>query len=89
MPRIEPEDLSDPERVFVGSSLKRAQEAEQVLAGHGIDYAVQVEQIGRSFLFGSPIHAAVFYVASAQASYCRSELTLVGLGTGVIEDASG
>jgi len=83
MPRIEADDLTDPERVFVAASLRQAQRVEEVLTGHGIKYAVQVEEAGRTFLFGSPVHAAVFYVTSAQAAYCRSQLTLEGLGKGV------
>lgn len=86
MPPTDPDDLLDPERVFVASSLRLAQRAEQVLAGQGVQYAVSVEQSGRSFLFGSPIHAAVFYVAAGQAAFCRSALTRAGLAKGVVED---
>ena len=88
MPRMEPDELSSPERVFVSASLRLAQKAEEVLTGNGVNYAVQVEESGRSFLFGSPTHAAVFYVSSGQAAYCRSQLTGAGLGRGVVGEGS-
>lgn len=86
MARIEPEELADPERIFVASSLRSAQQAEELLTGTGVSYAVQVEEFGKSFLFNTPRHAAVFYVESGQAAYCRSRLTGAGLGRSVVDD---
>ena len=84
MARIDTDDLPEPERVFIAWSLKVAQLAEEVLTGHGVTYAVEVEALGRSFLFGAARHAAVFYVASGQAEYCRGQLTEAGLAKGVV-----
>jgi hypothetical protein len=86
MGRIEPDELTEPERVFVAWSLRIAQRTEELLTGNGVNYVVQVEQMGRSFLFGSARHAAVFYVASGQAAYCRTQLTMAGLGKGVVDE---
>ena len=85
MARIEPEQLRDPEQIFVAGSLRIARSAEDWLATAGIDYAVEVEEIGRSILFGTVRMGAVFYVGSTQAAYCRQQLTAVGLGAGVVE----
>ena len=85
MGRIHTDDLTDAERVFVAWSLRVAKRAEELLTGYGVDYGVDVEVMGRSFLFGAARHAAVFYVASSQAGYCRTQLTAAGLGKGVVE----
>ncbi|HEY6362413.1 MAG TPA: hypothetical protein VIX63_14975 [Vicinamibacterales bacterium] len=85
MARIEPEELRDPEQIFIAGSLRVARRAEEWLSTAGVDYAVQVEPIGRSFLFGTPRMGAAFYVTSAQAAHCRQQLTAVGLGAGVVE----
>lgn len=85
MARIEPEQLRDPERVFVARSLRLALRAEEHLTITGVDYAVQVESIGRSLLFGSDRMGAVIYVTAAQASYCREQLTMAGLGSGIVD----
>ena len=88
MARIDPDELSEPERIFIAWSLRIAQQAEELLRVNGVDYAVQVEPLGRSFLFGAARHAAVFYVASGQATYCRAQLTVAGLGRGITDEAS-
>ncbi len=85
MARIEPEGLSDPEQIFIAGSLRLARRAEQWLTTAGVDYAVQVEPLGRSILFGTLRVGAAFYVATAQAAYCRQQLTAAGLGAGVVE----
>jgi hypothetical protein len=85
MGRIELEQLHDPEQIFVAGTLRMARRAEEWLANAGVDYVVQVEQFGRSFLFGTPRMGAVFYVSSTQAAHCRDQLTAEGLGGGVIE----
>jgi len=88
MPRIELEELRDPEQIFIAGTLRLARRAEESLAGEGVDYVVEVEQFGRSFLFGTPRMGAVFYVSSGQAAHCRQRLTAAGLGAGVIEAIS-
>ena len=85
MARIEPEDLHDPEEVFIAGSLRLAKRVEEWLTMAGIDYAVQVEPLGRSLLFNTPRMGAAFYVASGQAEYCRRQLTAAGFGRGVVE----
>lgn len=85
MSRIDTDDLQDPERIFVAWSLRVARQAEELLIGHGVSYGVEVEPLGRSFLFGAARHAAVFYVAAGQATFCRARLTAAGLGRGVVD----
>lgn len=85
MARVEPEELRDPELIFIGRSLRLAVRAEEWLTSAGIDYAVQIEAIGRSFLFRSERMGAVIYVTAGQAAYCREQLTAAGLSSGVIE----
>lgn len=87
MARIESEELTDPERVFVALSLGKARQAEDLLGNAGVDYAVEVEPVGKSFLFRSERYGAVFYVASGQATYCRTQLVAAGLAQGVVPDA--
>ncbi|HSC25871.1 MAG TPA: hypothetical protein VLD67_01275 [Vicinamibacterales bacterium] len=74
MARVEPDALREPEQVYTASSIREARRIEELLTRRGVDYGVQVEEIGRSILFGAPRHGAAFYVAAAQADYCRSVL---------------
>jgi hypothetical protein len=74
MARVEPDALREPEQVCTASSIREARRIEELLTSRGVDYGVQVEEIGRSILFGTPRHGAAFYVAAAQADYCRSVL---------------
>jgi hypothetical protein len=85
MARIEPEDLEDPERIFVAAKLNEALLVEELLTEAGVDYAVQVEVFARSLFFGVR-HGAAFYVASPSASECRTFLVERGLERGVVED---
>lgn len=85
MPRVEPEHLRDPELIFIGRSLRLALRAEEWLTTAGIDYAVQIEAIGRSLLFRTERVGAVIYVTAGQAVYCREQLVAAGLGGGVVE----
>jgi hypothetical protein len=85
MPRIEPEDLHDAERVFIAGKLREALQVEELLTASGVDYAVQVEPFGTSILF-SQRNGAAFYVTSSQADYCRHRLIASGLGRGVVEE---
>lgn len=84
MARIEPDDLSDPERIFIAGTLRVALDVEEWLTRAGVDYAVQVEPYGRSLLFSSLRMGAAFYVASGQAAYCREQLEAAGFGRGVV-----
>lgn len=86
MPRIEAEDLQDPEQVYLASSLKAARRVEALLDTHGIHYVVQVEELGRTALFGTMRHAAGFYVSTGQADYCRALLTDAGMPHGIVDE---
>ena len=85
MARVEPEELRDPELIFIGRTVRLAVRAEERLTTAGIDYAVQIESIGRSVLFRTERMGAAIYVTAGQAAYCREQLTAAGLGTGVVE----
>ena len=85
MARVEPEQLRDPEVIFIGRTLRMALRAEEWLTTAGIDYAVQIESVGRSLLFRTERMGAVIYVTAGQAVYCRQQLTAAGLGSGVVE----
>lgn len=85
MARVDPEQLRDPELIFIGRSLRLALRAEEWLTTAGIDYAVQIESVGRSLLFRTERMGAVIYVTAGQAVYCRENLTAAGLGNGVVE----
>ncbi len=86
MGRLDPEALTDPERVFIAASLTEALTVEDLLTVSGVNYVVHVEPFSTS-LFGSLRHGAAFYVAAGQAAYCRSRLTAAGLDRGVLNDA--
>ena len=83
--RIHAEDLRDPELVYTASSLREARSVEAVLTSRGVEYAVQVEELGRTTLFGSIRHGAAFYVSAGQAAYCRTVLTEGGLTRGAVD----
>jgi hypothetical protein len=85
MAHVDPEALTDPERVFIAPSLRKALQVEELLTGEGVDYVVQVEVFARSLL-GRARHGAVFYVSGAQAAWCRARLTAAGFGRGVVEE---
>ena len=87
MPRIEPDALSDPEQVYLAATLAEARRIEALLTARGVDYATQVEVLGRTTLFGSLRHGAAFYVTAAQAEYCRHALAQAGFSSGIIGDA--
>jgi hypothetical protein len=59
---------------------------EALLDARGINYVVQVEELGRTTLFGTMRHAAGFYVSAGQASYCREVLAEAGLTHGIVDD---
>jgi hypothetical protein len=83
MARIEPDALSDPEQVYLAPTL------EALLTARGVDYATQVEVLGRTTLFGSLRHGAGFYVTAAQAEYCRLALAQAGFSSGIVHDVGG
>lgn len=85
MARVDPEHIRDPERIVVARSLRVALRVEEWLTTAGVDYAVQVESVGRSLLFRSERMGAVFYVNAGQATYCREQLTAAGFGRDVVE----
>lgn len=92
MAHIAPDDLRDPEYIYLARSFGEARDVEALLSARGVDYAVQVETLGRTTLFGSLRHGAAFYVTSAQASYCRSLLLEEGMARGIVDghpDADG
>jgi hypothetical protein len=86
MPRVEAEDLQDAIDIYLASTLREARGVEKLLTGHGINYVVQVEPLGRSTLFGSLRHGAAFFVAAGQAAYCRTLLIDAGFERGVIRE---
>ena len=85
MAHVEPDDLQDPERIFISRTLRQARKVEALLTEAGIDYVVQVEPYGRSLLFGTIRHGAAFYVAAAHAAQGRELLVGSGFGRGVVE----
>ena len=85
MARIDPDALQDPVNIYLAASLAVARAVEALLTSHGVDYAVQVEPLGRTTLFGSLRHGAAFYVYSGQAPYSRSLLRDSDLWKGVVE----
>ena len=86
MARVEADALRDPVDIYVASSLGLARAVEELLTSQGIDYVVQVEDLGRTTLFGSQRHAAAFYVAGEQAEACRAMLRAGELAHGVVEE---
>ena len=84
MARIDPEQLRDPERIFIARSLRLALRVEERLTMTGVDYTVQVESVGRSLLFGTDRMGAAFYVTSGQAAYCRQQLAAAGFAGGLV-----
>lgn len=85
MAHVEADALHDPEPIALGRTLRQARGIEQVLTDAGVDYVVQVEAYGRSFLFGTVRHGAVFYVSTAQAAEGRRRLSEARLGKTVLE----
>ena len=86
MARIEADQLQDPEQIFLASSLGTARKVEALLDSRRVDYVVQVEELGRTTLFGTMRHAVGFYVSGGQASRCRALLADAGLSHGIVEE---
>ena len=87
MARIEPDALPDPEQVYLAGTLAEARTIEPLLTARGVDYATQVEVLGRTTLLRSLRHGVGFYVTAAQAEYCRHALAEAGFSSGIIQDA--
>lgn len=85
MARIDIDDLQEAEPIFVAAKLGVARQAEECLTRAGVEYAVEVEPIGRTLLFRRVRMGAAFYVSAAVAPHCREQLSLAGLGSGVVE----
>jgi hypothetical protein len=81
---VEPEDLEDPERIFISRTLRQARKVEALLTQAGVHYVVQVEPYSRSILFGTVRYGAAFYVAATQAVHCREQLVAAGFANGVV-----
>lgn len=86
MARIDADALHSPEPIYLAASVRIARTVEAVLDASGIDYVVQVEELGRSTLFGTRRLGAGFYVTAAHAAHCRSLLAEVGLAHGIVAD---
>jgi hypothetical protein len=88
MARLQIENFpeQDISRIFVAVNLKEAEAVEIVLSVQGIDYAVEIESYVRLSLLSSEVSGAVFYVSSAQSSFCRGLLQKAGYGSGVVEE---
>ena len=85
MGRIDADDLPVSEPVFIAGTLRLARSVEEWLTTAGAEYAVKVEPIGRSLLFGSIRMGAAFYVASKDAEHWRGQLAAAGFARGVVE----
>ena len=89
MTRVDPETLQDAVIIYLASSLSAARAVEDLLTTRGVNYAVEVQSLGRTTLFGSIRHGAAFYVANAQAADVRAVLRETNLARGVVEDEGG
>jgi len=79
-------DEKDITRIFIASNLKEAQGIEEILTGHGINYAVKIEKYVRLGLFPSEIPGVAFYVSSGQGSFCRDLLRNEDFLAGIVEE---
>jgi hypothetical protein len=85
--RIEIADFEGKEltRIFIADSIKKAEDAEDILREDGIDFAVALEAfVNSTSLFGGPRNGIAFYVVSGQAGYCRDLLASKGLAPGLV-----
>lgn len=70
--------------MYLATSLGEARRVEALLTKRGVDYAIEVEALGRTTLFGSIRHAAAVYVTASQAEYCRHALAQDGFPDGLV-----
>ena len=87
MGRLEREALGHRElvQVFIAHTLAEARQAEELLTERGVNYAAEVEALGRT-LFGAPRNVVIISVEVGQGQYCGSQLVAAGLGRGVLVD---
>ncbi len=88
MARIALEDFADKEvaRIYLAAWLAEAKQVEEILTGHGIEYAVEVERYVTLSLFSSERAGAAFYVLSGQADFCKRALKEAGLKAGIQDE---
>jgi len=74
--------------VYVAGRLSEGKRVEQVLSGHAIDYAVDVEPFEKRVLGVLPMHyeGVGFYVVAGQAAHSRRVLRAAGLVQGLVEE---
>ena len=84
MGHVDGDALVKPEAVYITLSLREARKVEALLTSRSVDYTVQAEEVGRTFLLGTRRHGAVFYVSATQAAYCREVLEQGGFRHGRI-----
>jgi hypothetical protein len=86
MARVDGDALLEPEQILITASLREARTVEELLTGCGVDYAVQVELLAITTLFGSRRNGAAFYVTAPVAAECRARLRAAGLSRRVVEE---
>jgi hypothetical protein len=86
MARLDPHEFGDHElvRVYMATTVREARLVEALLTERGVNYVVQPEPFGRTFLGSSRIGAAI-YVATAHADYCAVQLVTAGFRRVLIE----
>jgi hypothetical protein len=93
MALVDPEtfDGQDVVMVYVAGRLNEGKRVEEVLSGHAIDYAVDIEPFHSRVLGILPVEyeGVGFYVLSALADFCRGVLREAGLVQGLVEAADG
>ena len=77
--------------VYIAGRLKEGRRVEQVLTENAVDYAVDAERFESRLLGILPVEyeGVGFYVAAAQADFCRDVLRRAGLLQGLVEDNLG
>ena len=90
MARIPIKEFSDRNitRIFLASSVKTAENVENLLNQSGINYSIELEPFTTTSIFSSEYIGSSFYVLSGQAEYCRNLLTSEGLESGVQKEES-
>lgn len=73
--------------VYIAARLSEGKRVEEVLSGHGIDYAVDTEPFQHRLLGIFPVEyeGIGFYVFSFQAEFCRRALRDAGVVQGLVE----
>lgn len=93
MALVDPETFDGQEvvMVYIAGRLKEGKRVEQVLTANGVDYAVDVERFESRLLGILPVEyeGVGFYVAAAQADFCRDVLRQAGVVQGLVEENLG